>query len=171
MGAGKTAVGTAVARKLEVPFLDSDDEITAAANMSITEIFRRDGEDFFRQKETQVLERLMSGPPCILSTGGGAYLSARNREIISASGVALWLDAGLDLLWSRVRNKNTRPLLHTDDPRATLAELLAARKPHYAKAELMTRAEPGLSIEDMADRVIDTLAADPRSGLTRTKED
>jgi shikimate kinase len=72
MGAGKTAVGRLVAQELGTPFLDSDEEIVKAANMSIAEIFERDGEPFFRQKETQVLDRLLDGPPCVLSTGGGA---------------------------------------------------------------------------------------------------
>ncbi len=75
MGAGKTAVGTAVARALAVPFRDSDEEIVKAANRSIAEIFERDGEAFFRARETEVLARLLRGAPCILSTGGGAFLS------------------------------------------------------------------------------------------------
>ncbi len=166
MGAGKTAVGTWVANELSVPFVDSDAEIVKAANMSIAEIFSRDGEAFFRARETEVLERLLMGPPCILSTGGGAYLAARNRELISAHGVALWLRADLELLWGRVRHKTTRPLLQTDDPRQTLADLYAARTPIYALAELSTTSEKGLSIAAMGKRVIETLLNDPRSGVT-----
>ena len=98
MGAGKTAVGRAVAAKLGVPFLDSDAEIEAAANMSIAEIFARDGEPFFRKKETQVIERLLENEIGILSTGGGAYLADGNREMISDKGVAIWPDADLSLL-------------------------------------------------------------------------
>ena len=120
MGAGKTAVGRAVAAKPVVPFLDSDAEIEAAANMSIAEIFARDGEPFFRKKETQVIERLLENEIGILSTGGGAYLADGNREMISDKGVAIWLDADLSLLWERVRHKDTRPLLRTADPLATL---------------------------------------------------
>ncbi len=166
MGAGKTAVGTWVAQELGVPFVDSDAEIVKAANMSIAEIFTRDGEAFFRARETEVLERLLKGAPCILSTGGGAYLAERNRELISSHGVALWLRADLDLLWSRVRHKTTRPLLQTDDPRQTLAELYAARTPIYAKAELAVTSEKGLSIASMGRRVVDTLLKDPLSGVT-----
>ena len=73
MGAGKTAVGTALARDLSVPFRDSDEEIVRAANRSIAEIFERDGEAFFRARETEVLGRLLHGDPCVLSTGGGAF--------------------------------------------------------------------------------------------------
>ena len=87
MGAGKTAVGRAVAAKLGVPFLDSDAEIEKAANLTIAEIFERDGEPFFRQKETQVIERLLDEERCILSTGGGAFLSDVNRKMIAEKGV------------------------------------------------------------------------------------
>ena len=86
MGAGKTAVGTALARMLGVPFLDSDAEIEQAANMSIAEIFARDGEEFFRRKETQVIERLLQGRPGILSTGGGAFMREENRALIAEHG-------------------------------------------------------------------------------------
>lgn len=165
MGAGKTAVGTAVARKLGVPFRDTDHEIEAAANMTIAEIFSRDGEPFFRAKEAQILERLLAGPPCVLSTGGGVYMSVDNRAAISAEGIAVWLKADLDLLWSRVRHKTTRPLLRTDNPRETLAQLYEVRTPIYALAEIAVEAEPGLSVDGMADKVVAALAADARSGV------
>lgn len=157
MGAGKTAVGGAVAQKLGVPFLDSDHEIEAAANQTIAEIFARDGESFFRVKESQVIERLLEGQPGILSTGGGAYLAQGNRQMISDKGIAIWLRADLDLLWNRVRHKNTRPLLRTDDPRATLAALYDERTPHYSKADLAVQADEAYSIDQMADVVIEAL--------------
>lgn len=161
MGAGKTAIGTAVARELGVAFLDSDSEIERAANMTIAEIFARDGEPFFREKETQVIERLLASQRCILSTGGGAYLSEKNRKLIHDAGVAVWLRADLDLLWARVRHKDTRPLLRTSDPHGTLRQLCEARSPFYAKAELVVDARPEYSIDDMANRVIAALLTRP----------
>lgn len=154
MGAGKTAVGRALATRLGVPFLDSDAEIEAAANLTIPEIFARDGEAFFREKEAQVIQRLLAGPPAILSTGGGAYLSEHNRRQITAQGVALWIEADLELLWQRVRHKNTRPLLRTADPKATLQALFEARTDTYALADLRVLADETYSIEDMVDQVI-----------------
>jgi shikimate kinase len=161
MGAGKTAIGTALARHLNVPFLDSDAEIETAANMSIAEIFERDGEPFFRRKEAQVIARLLQGPPGILSTGGGAFLQPGNRETIGAQGVAVWLRADLDLLWSRVKHKSTRPLLRTNNPRATLRDLHDARVPDYSKADITVDADPAFSIEEMTARVIEALLARP----------
>ncbi|MDT8855779.1 shikimate kinase [Paracoccaceae bacterium Fryx2] len=157
MGAGKTAVGTQLARMLGVPFLDSDEEIVRAAQRSIPEIFERDGEPFFRARESEVLARLVAGPPCVLSTGGGAFLSQANRSAIAGAGVSVWLRAELDLLWQRVRHKSSRPLLRTPNPRETLRGLYEARVPIYAMADLTVDAEHDLSIEDMATRVIAAL--------------
>lgn len=166
MGAGKTAVGTLVAQKLGTAFLDSDHEIEKAANMSVAEIFARDGEGFFRTKESQVLERLLKSEPCILSTGGGAYMAEVNRALISDHGVALWLKADLDLLWSRVRHKDTRPLLRTENPYQTLSDLYEHRNPIYAKAEIAVDSERGLSLDAMASKVVETLVNTPASGVT-----
>ena len=161
MGAGKTAIGTAVARLLDVPFLDSDAEIELAANATIPEIFAEYGEPFFREKESMVLSRLLDGAPCILSTGGGAYLAEANRSAITERGVALWIQAAPALLWSRVRHKDTRPLLRTANPRQTLNELIAAREPLYALADLHVEAAEGLSVEAMAHRTIKVIATRP----------
>ncbi|HCI06929.1 shikimate kinase [Ascidiaceihabitans sp.] len=159
MGAGKTAVGRALAQRLGVAFLDSDAEIEVAANRSVPEIFERDGEAFFRSRETQIIERLLIEKRCILSTGGGAFLSEKNRTNISAQGISVWLNADLELLWSRVRSKDTRPLLRTDDPRATLKNLYDQRVPIYSLADLTVGSAPEYSIEDMVDQVIDALVA------------
>lgn len=161
MGSGKSAIGTAVARLLDVPFLDSDAEIEAASNLTIAEIFQREGETFFRAKESQVLSRLLNGAPAILSTGGGAFLTPENRAMISERGVSVWLRADVDLLWSRVRHKNSRPLLRTADPLATLRALHAERTPHYAKADLVVDAQADYSIQQMAEKVIKTLQTRP----------
>ena len=89
MGSGKTAVGKALAARLHAPFLDSDAAIEEAAKATIPEIFARDGEPFFRDREAEVIARLLSGPPVILSTGGGAFMAERNREAIARFGSGL----------------------------------------------------------------------------------
>ncbi|UWQ20540.1 shikimate kinase [Jannaschia sp. W003] len=157
MGCGKTAVGTALAQRLGVPFRDTDEAIVAASRMTIPEIFERDGERFFRDRETEVLRRLLAAGPGVVSTGGGVFLRPENRAAIAEAGTAVWLRAELDLLWSRVRHKTTRPLLMTDDPRATLARLLRERGPSYAEAPLVVDADPAYTVADMVSRVIDTL--------------
>ncbi|OIQ31988.1 MAG: shikimate kinase [Alphaproteobacteria bacterium MedPE-SWcel] len=161
MGAGKTAVGRALAARLEVPFLDSDHEIEAAANMTIPEIFSRYGEPFFREKEYQVISRLLQEECGVLSTGGGAFLAERNRNVMSASGVSVCLQADLDVLWKRVKGRDSRPLLRSADPYQTLADLYQARVPVYAQADLVVPSDGVVSIETMVDRVLEALAARP----------
>jgi len=138
--------------------------MTEAANMSIAEIFERDGEAFFRARETEVIDRLLTETPGILSTGGGAFLSEVNRALISSKGVSVWLKADLDLLWSRVRHKTTRPLLRTADPRATLTDIFEARDPVYALADLAVEADEAYSIDEMADAVLKALIS---SGIVK----
>lgn len=161
MGAGKTAIGKALAARLGVAFRDSDQALEEAANMTIPEIFERDGEPFFRDKEAQIISRLMDMDPGILATGGGAFLQSTTRAVIAEKGLAVWLKADADLLWQRVRHKDTRPLLRTADPRATLNALLAEREPHYAEAGLTVMAQSSFSIEDMTRAVIKALADRP----------
>lgn len=161
MGAGKSAVGKALAARLSVPCLDSDAEIERAAAMTIPEIFARDGEPFFRAREAEVIERLLQGAPCVLSTGGGAYMAALTRDRVRQLGVAVWLDVALDTLWQRVRNKDSRPLLRTPDPRGTLAALYAQRTPVYALADIAVTVAPRWTIDDTAAAVIAALGARP----------
>mgnify|MGYP000324278889 CR=1 FL=1 len=158
MGSGKTAVGRALATRLGVAMRDSDAEIVTSAQLSIAEIFERYGEPFFREKESAVIARLLDGPPCILSTGGGAWMSDANRRLLTGRASVLWLKADLDLLWTRVRHKTTRPLLRTATPRATLAALLTERDPVYALAPLSVHVQPSWSIEDTAGHVMAELA-------------
>ena len=161
MGSGKTAVGKALAAEMQVAFKDSDQEISLAANRSIAEIFERDGEPFFRSVEAKVLERLLQGPPCVLSTGGGAFMFGNNRALISKLGISVFLSANLELLWERVRSKDTRPLLKTENPKATLSRIFEGRKDQYALADLTVQTQPNYSIAHTAEHVIAALRAQP----------
>lgn len=157
MGVGKTAVGQEMARQLGVSFTDTDAEIERAAAMSIPEIFARDGEAFFRDRESLVLSRLLSGPAGIISTGGGAWIQPQNRSLIRAAGLSLWLDADLDTLWHRVRQRPTRPLLLTEDPRGTLAALIESRRPIYAEADLHVKSDATSDVDTTARRAIQAI--------------
>lgn len=159
MGAGKTAVGTELARTLGVPFRDSDVEIERAAARTIPEIFARDGEEFFRAREGEVLARLLGGPAGILSVGGGAWLRPENRALIRDAGVSVWLDVPADVLWSRVKGRGNRPLLKTENPRATLEALLEARRPAYAEADVTVPVGAADAVEGTARAVRAAVAA------------
>jgi shikimate kinase len=137
MGVGKSSIGRRLAARLGVPFVDADTEIEKAAGMSIADIFARHGEVDFRSGEARVIARLLDGGPQVLATGGGAVMNADTRAAIKAKGVSIWLSAELDVLMRRInKRKNDRPMLQTADPEATLRELLVAREPVYAQADL-----------------------------------
>ncbi|TAK47464.1 MAG: shikimate kinase [Xanthobacteraceae bacterium] len=144
MGAGKTSIGKRLAARLQLPFVDADHEIEQAAGMSIADIFASHGEPYFRDGEARVIARLIEGGPCVLATGGGAYMRAETRERIHAKGVALWLKAEVDVILRRVRRRSDRPLLQTEDQAATIARLVDERYPVYASADItvLSRDEP-----------------------------
>lgn len=136
MGAGKSTVGRRLAQKLDLPFLDADHEIEAAAGMSIPDIFSIYGEDYFRDGERRVIARLLQEGPLVLATGGGAFMSEETRARIAEAGISIWLRADLDVLMRRVRKRSNRPLLQNPDPEGTMRRLMAIRHPVYAGADL-----------------------------------
>lgn len=159
-GSGKSAIGRAVAAHLGVALKDSDAEIVEGAQMPIAEIFDRFGEAFFRDRESKVIARLLEGAPAVVSTGGGAWMGAENRDMILARAAVIWLDADLDLLWNRVKGKTTRPLLRTENPRQTLSDLLQQRRPVYALAPLKLTVAPEWSIDETRDALLAMLRAE-----------
>ncbi|MEZ2131691.1 MULTISPECIES: shikimate kinase [unclassified Sinorhizobium] len=136
MGAGKSSIGRLVAGQLGIPFVDTDAEIERVSRMTITELFSAYGEEEFRSLETRVIKRLLKGGPRLVSTGGGAFINNRTRKHIKKSSLSLWLKADLDVLWERVSKRDTRPLLKTENPKQTLENLMKARYPIYAEADL-----------------------------------
>ncbi|MBR9835117.1 MAG: shikimate kinase [Alphaproteobacteria bacterium] len=136
MGAGKSTVGRRLAVQLGRTFYDSDDEIEKAAGLSVADIFALHGEEEFRRVERRVLERLLSGPPHVLATGGGAYMSAETRQLMRDKAVTVWLNADLETLWKRVSKRSHRPLLKTENPKGVLSDLFNRRKPIYELADL-----------------------------------
>lgn len=131
MGAGKTTVGRAVARRLDRPFFDSDHEIEARTGARIPVIFELEGEAGFREREAQVIAELSSREAIVLATGGGAVLRPDNRELLHTRGIVVYLRANPHDLWLRTRKDKNRPLLQTDDPKAKLEALYDIRDPLY----------------------------------------
>jgi shikimate kinase len=137
MGVGKSSIGRRLGARLGIPFVDADAEIERAAGMSIADMFARHGEASFRSGEARVIARLLNSGPQVLATGGGAVMNTATRALIQQRGVSIWLSAEFDLLLRRIsKRKAERPLLQTEDPAATLRELLAEREPIYAQADL-----------------------------------
>lgn len=158
MGAGKTSVGRALARRLGIPFVDSDKEIEAAAGCSVVDIFSMYGEAEFRRAEQQIISRIFDTQPSIkvISTGEGAFITPAVRDMVLKRAISVWLKADLDLLVKRTNFRNTRPqLLHTDS-RKILSQLINERYDIYAQADITveTRDE---SLRKTLDKVVNAI--------------
>ncbi len=155
MGAGKSSIGRRLANRLGMAFVDADSEIEQAANATIPEIFEQHGEAYFRDGERRVIQRLLDGAPKVLATGGGAFIHPETRAAIQANSVSIWLKADRDLLLSRVKRRNNRPLLKNGDPAETIDRLIAERYPIYEEAAIHIQSR------DVAhDAVIDDILAE-----------
>jgi shikimate kinase len=143
MGAGKSSVGRRLASRLGVTFKDADSEIERAAGCAVSEIFERYGEHAFRDGERKVIARLLSETPHVMATGGGAFIDPTTRARLKESAITVWIRAPVDVLMSRVKRRDNRPLLRTADPRGTLEHLLNERAPIYAEADITVESDDG----------------------------
>ncbi len=156
MGAGKSTIGRRLAKQIGWRFVDSDEEIEAAAGCSIADIFSIHGEPIFRDLEKRVITRLLSEEPMVLATGGGAWMQEGVRGIIKEKATSVWLRAELDVLTDRVSKRNHRPLLETGDKREILDNLMSERYPVYALADVIVDSSVGPH-DQVVERVIDAL--------------
>jgi shikimate kinase len=162
MGCGKSSIGKRLAARLALPFVDADEEIEKVAAKSISEIFADQGETFFRDRERKVISRLLEAGPQVLATGGGAYMNADTRDSVRRHGVSVWLRAELPVLMRRVQKRDTRPLLKSGNPEATMRKLIEARYPVYAEADITveSRDEPhDVIVTELLERLTAELAA------------
>lgn len=136
MGVGKTTVGRRLAKRLGLPFYDSDDEIEKASGRTVSGYFKDHGQDAFREGERRVIDRLLDESPIVLATGGGAFIPEATREILQTRATTIWLKGDFETIMERVSRKNTRPLLQVADPRARMRELMDERYPVYAEAAI-----------------------------------
>lgn len=156
MGAGKSTVGRRLARRLGLRFVDSDSAIEEAAGASAAEVFERYGEQDFRDGERRLVARLVEGDVRVIATGGGAFVDPRTRELLNERAITVWLDAPVEVLAERTSRRDTRPLLRTGDPAATLARLSEQRRTSYAEAQIHVRSVGGAHA-DVVDAIVEAL--------------
>lgn len=156
MGVGKSTVGKRLATLLNTNFVDADDEIEQAAQMSVSEIFEQFGEDYFRDGERRVIARLMEAGHGVIATGGGAFVDDETRALILDRGIAVWIDCDVDTLVERTGRRDTRPLLKNGDPKEILSSLREQRKGFYAEAPVRVRSEQGPHMET-ANSIIEAI--------------
>lgn len=155
MGAGKSSVGRRLAERLELPFIDTDEEIESAAGCTISDIFELYGEAAFRDVEARVIARLLGEPASVMATGGGAFMNPETRARIRDAGLSVWLRADIDVLDRRTRRRGGRPLLAGGDGRAKLEALARERDPVYAEADITVS-----SCDDPIGETVDRVAAE-----------
>lgn len=166
MGAGKTTVGRRLAARLGRAFLDSDEEIEKAAQMTIPEMFAERGEAEFRSGETRVIARILKDEDIVVATGGGAFINPDTRALIKSVALSVWIKADFDLLFARVSKRSNRPLLKTENPRKTLRTLIETRYPIYSEADVtvVSRDVPHEAVaDDLIEAVIAYLSANQES--------
>lgn len=156
MGAGKSSVGWRLARKLGIPFSDTDQEVEKAAGCSVADIFETWGEKAFRDAERRIIKRLLGGPVQIVSTGDGAFFDEESRALVKEHAISLWLRADPEILYERVIRRDTRPLLFEGDAKQILEEMVERRYPIYAKADLTVESNDDAH-EATIERVIESL--------------
>lgn len=162
MGAGKTTVGRALAKKLNKRFIDSDHEIEARTGASIPLIFEIEGEAGFRQRESEVIRDLTSQSDIVLATGGGAILKPENRECLKSRGTVIYLRASVNSILQRTSHDKNRPLLQTADPRQKLEQLSREREPYYLEVADFIVETGRPNVQSLVQTIISQLEATPK---------
>ena len=143
MGSGKSAIGRRLAARIGMDFVDADSEIEDAAGLSVNDIFEVHGEQAFRDGERRVIARLLSAPPHVLATGGGAFIDPETRKRIKECAFSIWLRADFDVLLRRVSRRDNRPLLKVENKEAVLRHLIEERYPIYEEADIIVQSQDG----------------------------
>ena len=163
MGVGKSTVGRRLARRLGLPFVDSDSEIEETVGLPWGELFERYGEEDYRDGERRLVARLVDGEIKVIATGGGVFVDPRTRELLKEKTITVWLDAPVDVLHERTSRRNTRPLLKNGDPKSTLERIAEIERKACAEAHLHVKSGEGAHRE-VVDAIVDALDRHLRNG-------
>jgi shikimate kinase len=156
MGVGKSTVGRRLAKRLGLPFVDSDSAIEDSVGYSPAEIFERYGEADFRDGERRLVARLVEGEVRVIATGGGAYVDPRTRQMLNERAITIWLDAPVDVLTERTSRRDTRAQLRNGNPKDTLSRLSEERRPSYEEAHIHVKSGQGAH-KEVVDAIVEAL--------------
>lgn len=155
IGSGKTSVGKRLAKKLNLPFIDGDQEIERAAGLSVIDVFKCFGQEEYRAGEERIMKRLLSGSPCVLASGGGAFVAEQTRAIAKENALTIWLKADLDVLYNRTTGRKRRPFLQCSDSKIKnkLQTYIDAEYPYYSEADIMVETK-NEAVDNTVSRVL-----------------
>ena len=154
MGTGKTTIATALAHRLKMRYVSTDEMIERKEKRTINEIFTKSGEEYFRDVEADVVREASSMENVVIDAGGGAVLREKNMENLKSHGIVICLTAGEETIMRRTAKYKHRPLLNVDDPKRKIRDLLAERAPFYAKAD-HTIDTGKFTINQVVERVVE----------------
>ena len=160
MGSGKTTIGRALAKRLNLRFLDADQEIEARTGATIPLIFEIEGEASFREREADVIAELTALPGIVLATGGGAVLNEQSRRYLHERGTVVYLRASVSSILQRTSHDRSRPLLQTADPRAKIEELSRQRAPLYQEVAHITIETGRPNVQTVVQAILNQLQPD-----------
>lgn len=158
MGSGKTSVGKRLAKKLNLPFVDGDQEIEKAAGLSLVDVLKCFGEEEYRAGEKRVMKRLLQGEPCVLASGGGSFVAEQTRELAKLHAVTVWLKADVDVLYNRTAGRKHRPFLEGNDShlKNKLEKYISEEYPYYSEADIIVETKEE-QVDNTVNRVIDAI--------------
>jgi len=154
MGCGKSSAGALAAIRLGCPFIETDEMIEKRAGISVSEIFKKHGEERFRKLERQAVTEAAAGSGCIIATGGGAVKDADNVAALRKTGVIIYLKCSAEKIFENIKEDGTRPLLQGDDKLERIKELLSGRECFYEGSADVTLDVTSLTIEETAEEII-----------------
>ena len=158
MGSGKTSVGKRLAKKLDLPFVDGDQEIEKAAGLSLVDVLKSFGEEEYRAGEQRVMKRLLQGTPCVLASGGGSFVAEQTRALAKDHAITVWLKADVDVLYHRTAGRKHRPFLKGNDEhlKNKLEKYISEEYPYYSQADIVveTREE---QVDNTVQRVVEAI--------------
>lgn len=160
IGSGKTSVGKRLAKKLGLPFIDGDQEIEKAAGLSVIDVFKCFGVEEYRAGEERIMKRLLSGSPCVLASGGGAFVADQTRALAKKNALTIWLKADIDVLYSRTAGRKRRPFLQCSDSKikSKLQTYIDEEYPYYSEADIMVETK-NEAVDSTVGRVMKAIEA------------
>lgn len=158
MGAGKTSVGKRLAKRLNLPFVDGDQEIEKAAGLSLVDVLKCFGEEEYRAGEKRVMKRLLQGSPCVLASGGGSFVAEETRQHAKENAVTIWLKADIDVLYNRTAGRKHRPFLKGNDAglKSKLEKYIHDEYPYYSEADIVVETKEE-EVDNTVSRVIEAI--------------
>ena len=158
IGSGKTSVGKRLAKKLSLPFIDGDQEIEKASGLSVIDVFKCFGVEEYRAGEARIMKRLLSGQPCVLASGGGAFVAEQTRKLAKENALTVWLKADIDILYNRTTGRKRRPFLQCSDSKIKnkLQPYINEESPYYNEADIIVETK-NENIDCTVDRVLNAI--------------